>query len=242
MTRSESAKRWIGEVAELCQPEDVFWCDGSEAEREKLTRRALEAGDLISLDQKKLPGCYLHRSNPNDVARTEKLTFICTNKEEDAGPTNNWMDPGQAKEKLTPLYRGAMRGRTMYVVPFIMGPASSPFSKVGIEVTDSLNVALNMRTMTRMGQVAWDHLGTSDDFTKGLHSIGDLNPERRFICHFPETNEIWSFGSGYGGNALLGKKCLALRLASYLGRTEGWLAEHMLILGLQDPTEPLAPI
>ena len=235
MTRSESAKRWIGEVAELCQPEDVFWCDGSEAEREKLTRRALEAGDLISLDQKKLPGCYLHRSNPNDVARTEKLTFICTKKEADAGPTNNWMDPGQAKEKLTPLYRGAMRGRTMYVVPFIMGPASSPFSKVGIEVTDSLYVALNMRTMTRMGQVAWDHLGTSDDFTKGLHSIGDLNPERRYICHFPETNEIWSFGSGYGGNALLGKKCLALRLASYLGRTEGWLAEHMLILGLQDP-------
>jgi phosphoenolpyruvate carboxykinase (GTP) len=235
MTDSKAAKRWIEEVSALCEPEDVYWCDGSEGEKARLIQYALETGDLIKLDQEKLPGCYLHRSNPNDVARTEKLTFICTTEKEDAGPTNNWMDPEEAKTNLTALYKGCMRGRTMYVVPFIMGPAGSPFSKVGIEVTDSVYVALNMRTMTRMGKAAWEHLGASDDFTKGLHSVGDLNPERRFIAHFPETNEIWSFGSGYGGNALLGKKCLALRLASYLGRTEGWLAEHMLIVGLQDP-------
>jgi phosphoenolpyruvate carboxykinase (GTP) len=235
MTDSKAAKRWIEEVSAFCEPEDVYWCDGSEGEKARLIQYALETGDLIKLDQEKLPGCYLHRSNPNDVARTEKLTFICTTEKEDAGPTNNWMDPEEAKTNLTALYKGCMRGRTMYVVPFIMGPAGSPFSKVGIEVTDSVYVALNMRTMTRMGKAAWEHLGASDDFTKGLHSVGDLNPERRFIAHFPETNEIWSFGSGYGGNALLGKKCLALRLASYLGRTEGWLAEHMLIVGLQDP-------
>ncbi len=232
---SPAAKRWIDEISALCEPESVHWCDGSAAERDSLTRRAVEAGDLLPLNQQKLPGCHLHRSHPNDVARTEKLTFICTRSEEDAGPTNNWMAPDEAREKLTALYRGCMRGRTMYVVPFIMGPAGSPFSKVGIEITDSVYVALNMRIMTRMGQVAWDHLGASDDFTRGLHSVGDLNPERRFLCHFPESNEIWSFGSGYGGNALLGKKCLALRLTSWLGRKEGWLAEHMLLLGLQDP-------
>jgi len=235
MTTSPAAKRWIDEISALCKPESVFWCDGSAAERDSLTRKAVEAGDLLPLNQQKLPGCHLHRSHPNDVARTEKLTFICTRSEEDAGPTNNWMAPDDARQKLTALYAGCMRGRTMYVVPFIMGPAGSPFSKAGIEITDSLYVALNMRIMTRMGQVAWDHLGGSDDFTRGLHSVGDLSPERRFICHFPETNEIWSFGSGYGGNALLGKKCLALRLASWLGRKEGWLAEHMLILGLQEP-------
>ncbi len=235
MTTSPAAKRWIDEISALCKPESVFWCDGSAAERDSLTRKAVEAGDLLPLNQQKLPGCHLHRSHPNDVARTEKLTFICTRSEEDAGPTNNWMAPDDARQKLTALYEGCMRGRTMYVVPFIMGPAGSPFSKAGIEITDSLYVALNMRIMTRMGQVAWDHLGGSDDFTRGLHSVGDLSPERRFICHFPETNEIWSFGSGYGGNALLGKKCLALRLASWLGRKEGWLAEHMLILGLQEP-------
>lgn len=235
MTKSESAKRWIEDVTALCQPDEVIWCDGSKSEKENLTRKALETGDLHELDQKKLPGCYLHRSHPNDVARVEKLTFICTKAKDDAGPTNNWMEPGEAKEKLTRLFKGSMKGRTMYVVPFIMGPAASPFSKVGIEITDSIYVALNMGIMTRMGQVAWDHLGASDDFTRGLHSVGELDPEKRYICHFPETNEIWSVGSGYGGNALLGKKCLALRLASYLGRKEGWMAEHMLILGLQDP-------
>ena len=235
MTRSHAAQRWIDEVAALCQPDDIHWCDGSPDETEKLTQRALKSGDLMALNQQKLPNCYLHRSNPNDVARVENLTFICTRDKEDAGPTNNWMAPDDAKTKLTALYKGCMRGRTMYVVPFIMGPAGSPFSKVGIEITDSVYVVHNMRLMTRMGKVAWDHLGESADFTKGLHSVGDIHPDRRYICHFPETNEIWSFGSGYGGNALLGKKCLALRLASWLGRKEGWLAEHMLILGLQNP-------
>jgi len=235
MPITQAAKKWVEEVTALCQPEKVHWCDGSEDERKKLTALALQRGELMELNQDKLPGCYLHRSNPNDVARTEKLTFICTSNKDDAGPNNNWMAPEEMKAKLTPLYRGAMKGRTMYVIPFIMGPASSPFSKIGIQVTDSVYVVLNMRIMTRMGQVAWDHLTDEHGFTKGFHCVGDVNPERRYISHFPETNEIWSFGSGYGGNALLGKKCLALRLASFLGRTEGWLAEHMLILGLQSP-------
>src|SRR5207248_14267 len=171
----------------------------------------------------------------HDVARTEHLTFVCTEEREDAGPNNNWMAPDDARKKLTPLYRGAMKGRTMYVVPFLMGPPGSRFSKVGVEITDSKYVVLNMRIMTRVGQVAIDHLGNSDDFTRCLHSLGDLSPERRFICHFPEANTVWSVGSGYGGNALLGKKCLALRLASWLGKKEGWLAEHMLILALRSP-------
>ncbi len=235
MPISDSARRWVEEVSKLCQPEALVWCDGSEAERRRLTQRAVDQGVLIPLNQDRLPGCYLHRSHPSDVARTEHLTFICTGTKDDAGPTNNWMDPSEARDKITPLYRGAMRGRTMYVVPFIMGPPGSPFSKVGIEITDSVYVALNMGIMTHMGNVAFEHLGDSGDFTRCLHSLGDLSPERRYICHFPETNEIWSIGSGYGGNALLGKKCLALRLASYLGRREGWLAEHMLILGLQSP-------
>jgi len=190
---------------------------------------------LIELNQKKLPGCYLHRSALNDVARTEKLTFICSEKEGDAGPTNNWMAPDQAYAKLRPIYDGCMKGRTMYVVPFLMGPKGSSFSKVGIEITDSLYVALNMGMMTRMGNVALEHLGDSDDFTRGLHARADLNMDRRFICHFPQDNTIWSVGSGYGGNALLSKKCMALRLASALGRKEGWLAEHMLIVGIESP-------
>jgi len=196
----------------------------------------LKDGTYLELNQKSYPRCYLHRSNSNDVARTEGLTFICTHKKEDAGPTNNWMAPAEAKDKVRPLFDGAMKGRTMYVVPYIMGPASSPYSKIGVEITDSAYVAASMRIMSRMGKVALDRLGSSNDFVPGLHSLADLNPERRFILHFPEEKLIWSVGSGYGGNALLGKKCFALRIASWMAREQGWMAEHMLILGLEDPS------
>ncbi|HSL23904.1 MAG TPA: phosphoenolpyruvate carboxykinase (GTP) [Vicinamibacterales bacterium] len=226
---------WAQEIAGLTRPDRIVYCDGSEAERQQLIAAAVATGELIELNQQKLPGCYLHRSAPHDVARTEHLTFVSTRHEADAGPNNNWMDPTVARDKLTPLFRGAMRGRTMYVVPFLMGPRGSRFSKVGVEITDSIYVALSMRIMTRMGTIALEHLGDSGDFTRCLHSLGDLSPERRFIIHFPEENAVWSIGSGYGGNALLGKKCLALRLASCMARDEGWLAEHMLILGLKDP-------
>jgi phosphoenolpyruvate carboxykinase (GTP) len=228
-------QRWVQEVQALTTPDRVVYCNGSDAEKDTLIRECLASGEMLELNQSKMPGCYLHRSAPHDVARTEHLTFVCTADKDDAGPNNNWMSPGDARGKLTTLYRGAMKGRTMYVVPFLMGPPGSRFSKVGVEITDSRYVVLNMRIMTRIGQVALDHLGASDDFTRCLHSLGDLSPERRFICHFPEDNEVWSVGSGYGGNALLGKKCMALRLASWLGKKEGWLAEHMLILGLRSP-------
>lgn len=226
---------WVSEMASLCKPKSILWCDGSEAEKERFTQETLQTGELESLNPQKLPNCFLHRSDPNDVARTEDLTFICTPRREEAGPTNNWMEPGEAYKKLSVIYDGAMRGRRMYVVPFLMGPKGSPASKVGIELTDSLYVALNMRIMTRMGKSAMEHLGDSPYFTRGLHSKADLNIKRRFICHFPQDNTIWSVGSGYGGNALLGKKCLALRIGSYLGEKEGWLAEHMLIVGIEDP-------
>jgi phosphoenolpyruvate carboxykinase (GTP) len=226
---------WVAECERLCKPRNVVWCDGSPEERERLTRQALGSGELIELSSSRLPGCTLHRSSPGDVARTEKLTFICCPDREDAGPTNNWMDPSEAYAKLSGIFDGSMKGRTMYVVPFLMGPSGSSFSKVGVQLTDSLYVALNMGLMTRMGTVALDHLRGSDEFTRGLHGKADLDPERRFICHFPQDNTIWSVGSGYGGNALLSKKCLALRLASALGRREGWLAEHMLIVGVEDP-------
>ncbi|MBL8680738.1 MAG: phosphoenolpyruvate carboxykinase (GTP) [Myxococcales bacterium] len=236
LTNNPHLTAWVEQMARLCQPDRIVWCDGSEAERQRLTEHAVAIGSLVPLDQKKLPGCYLHRSNPNDVARVEHLTFICTPTKDEAGPTNNWMDPSEAYKKLSELYAGSMKGRTMYVVPYVMGPIESPFAKVGVEITDSVYVALNMRIMTRMGQGALDRLGPeSDEFNKGLHCTGDVNPDRRYICHFPQDNTIWSFGSGYGGNALLGKKCLALRIASYLGRDEGWLAEHMLILGVESP-------
>jgi phosphoenolpyruvate carboxykinase (GTP) len=228
-------RKWVDDVAAMTKPDRILVCDGSKGERDQLIRECLASGELIELNQAKLPGCYLHRSAPHDVARTEHLTFVCTEREEDAGPNNNWMPPSEAKAKLTGLFTGAMSGRTMYVVPFLMGPPGSRFSKVGVEITDSKYVVLSMRVMTRAGNVALDHLGTSDDFTRCLHSVGDLSPDRRFIMHFPESNSVWSIGSGYGGNALLGKKCLALRLASWMARTEGWLAEHMLILGLQSP-------
>jgi phosphoenolpyruvate carboxykinase (GTP) len=226
---------WVDEMARLTQPDAIHWCDGSDEEKARLTKQAVAMGVLEPLNEAKLPGCYLHRSNPNDVARVEHLTFICSKRKEDAGPTNNWMSPEDGYAKLRALFEGSMKGRTMYVVPYLMGPVGSPFSKVGVELTDSIYVALNMGIMTRMGQPATQHLGDGKDFNKGLHSVLDCNPERRFICHFPEDNTIWSVGSGYGGNALLGKKCLALRIASSLARKEGWLAEHMLILGAESP-------
>ena len=234
-TRNPSLLSWVRDMAVLCKPDKVVWCDGSEEEHDRLTKHAVETGVLIPLNPKKRPGCYLHRSNPNDVARVEHLTFICTPEKDEAGPTNNWMAPAEAYSKLTKLFDGSMKGRTMYVLPYVMGPLGSSLAKVGIELTDSVYVALNMRIMTRMGKQALDLLGNSPDFNHGLHCTGDINPERRFICHFPQDNTIWSFGSGYGGNALLGKKCLALRIGSYLGRSEGWFAEHMLILGVESP-------
>ncbi|HEV7301455.1 MAG TPA: phosphoenolpyruvate carboxykinase (GTP) [Tepidisphaeraceae bacterium] len=226
---------WVQQCAALCQPDKIVWCDGSERERERLLKQAVDEGVLIQLNQQKLPGCYLHRSNPNDVARSEHLTFICTPSEDMAGPTNNWMEPRAAYAKLRRLYDGCMKGRTMYVVPFVMGPIGSPLAKVGVELTDSIYVVLNMGIMTRMGDVAWRQLGDSDEFTRCLHSLGDVNPDRRYVMHFPLDNTIWSFGSGYGGNALLGKKCLALRIASVLGQQQGWMAEHMLLMGATSP-------
>jgi phosphoenolpyruvate carboxykinase (GTP) len=227
---------WVHKTIALVQPENIFWCDGSEEEKDYLTEQAVKQGVLIPLDPKKWPGCHYHHSNPNDVARVEQCTYICTRRQKEAGPTNNWMDPKAMRQKLDGLLQGAMKGRTLFVIPYLMGPLGSPLSKVGVELTDSIYVVLNMRIMARMGKVAWDHLGVGEAFNRGTHSVLDCNPERRYISHFPEENEIISVGSGYGGNALLGKKCLALRIASYLGRDEGWLAEHMLILCVEDPT------
>jgi phosphoenolpyruvate carboxykinase (GTP) len=234
-TRNRPLAEWVAEIARLAKPDRIHWCDGSEEERQRLTRQAVETGDLITLNQSKRPGCYLHRSNPNDVARTEQLTFICTPTKEEAGPTNNWAAPEETYRKLRGWLDGAMRGRTMYVVPYVMGPLGSRFAKVGVEITDSIYVVLNMRIMTRMGKAALDMLGVTGEFNRGVHSTLDLNPERRLICHFPQDGAIWSVGSGYGGNALLSKKCFALRIASWMGRKEGWLAEHMLILEVTSP-------
>jgi len=232
-TNHKKLIEWVNQMAELCQPDHVVWCDGSEAEKMRLEKESLAIGELIELNPKKLPGCFLHRTAHNDVARTENLTFICTLTKEDAGPNNNWMSPNEAYAKASGIFRGAMKGRTMYVIPFCMGPVGSPFSKIGIEITDSIYVVLNMRIMTRMGAQVLKALGPSGEFTKCLHSKADLDINRRLILHFPEDNTIWSVGSGYGGNVLLGKKCLALRIGSWLGKKEGWLAEHMLILGIE---------
>jgi phosphoenolpyruvate carboxykinase (GTP) len=229
------ARQWLAECAALCQPEEVRVLDGSAREKLNLLDQAVREGVLLRLNQDKLPGCYLHRSHPNDVARTEHCTFICTPNEHLAGPANNWMPPAEAYDRLRGLFAGCMRGRTMYVCPFVMGPLGSPLARVGIELTDSIYVALSMGIMTRMGDPAWRQLGAANDFTRCLHSVGDLDPAKRYICHFLEDNTIWSFGSGYGGNALLGKKCLALRLASYQGFLQGWMAEHMLLMGVTDP-------
>ncbi len=230
-----SAQRWVDEMARLCQPDQIVWIDGSEAERERLTEAAAATGEVVRLDREKLPGCLYHRTATNDVARTEDLTFICTSRREDAGPTNNWMAPEDAYRRAGAIFAGAMKGRTMYVIPFSMGPVGSPFSKIGIELTDSIYVVLNMRIMTHVGTAVLQQLDADGEFTKCLHSKADLNLDRRLILHFPEDNTIWSVGSGYGGNVLLGKKCLSLRIASHLGRREGWLAEHMLIMGIENP-------
>jgi phosphoenolpyruvate carboxykinase (GTP) len=235
MTTS-SVEEWVDNVSRTTRPDRIVWCDGTDAENDRLIDQMVSDGTLLRLNQDTLPNSFLHRSNPQDVARTEHLTYICSEQAEDAGPTNNWMSPREAQERIWPLFKESMRGRTMYVVPYLMGAPTSPYAKVGVELTDSPYVVANMRIMTRMGQVALDRLKAgSTDWVPGLHSLGDLSPDRRFIAHFPQTRTIWSVGSGYGGNALLGKKCYALRIASTMGRAQGWLAEHMLILGLESP-------
>ena len=226
---------WIDEMASLCAPDRIVWIDGSAEQENSLRDEACATGEMIRLDQEKLPGCYLHRTALNDVARVEGRTFICTRDRADAGNINNWIDPEECKERLTKLYRGSMRGRTMYVIPYSMGIVGSPFAKYGIELTDSIYVVLNMLIMTRVGNDVLDALGESPDYIKGLHARAELDEEKRYIVHFPEENTIWSINSGYGGNVLLGKKCFALRIASYLGRKENWMAEHMLILGVEYP-------
>ena len=232
---NEIVNKWLEEQIAMCQPESVVWIDGSESQLEALRAEAVSTGELIKLNEEKLPGCYYHRTAENDVARVEDRTFICTPTEEEAGPINNWMEPSQMYDKLKALYTGAMKGRTMYIIPYSMGPVGSPFSKIGIELTDSIYVVLNMNIMTRIGQEVMDVLGTDGDFVKCLHAKKDVNPEERYIVHFPQDNAIMSVNSAYGGNVLLGKKCFALRIASYLGKQEGWMAEHMLILGLENP-------
>jgi phosphoenolpyruvate carboxykinase (GTP) len=235
MSVSSVAQRWVDEVAGLTQPARVIWCDGSKPEYDGLIEAMLQDGTLLPLNPRTFPNSYLHRSHPQDVARTEQLTFICTGAQDDAGPTNNWMAPAEAKSKAGTYLRGAMRGRTMWVIPYLMGPVGSSMSRVGIMVTDSAYVVASMHIMTRVGPVALQAMRGDDDFVAGLHSVGDLSPDRRLILHFPEERLIWSVGSGYGGNALLGKKCHALRIASSQARQEGWLAEHMLIIGVEDP-------
>ena len=235
MTNNKQVLEFVKNSAELCQPDKIVWITGEEAQLEELRKEALSTGELIKLNEEKLPGCYLHRSAVNDVARVEGRTFICCKNKEDAGPINNWMDPEEAYSKVGEIFKGSMKGKTMYVIPYSMGAVGSPFSKAGIEVTDSIYVVVSMKIMTRIGKEVLDVLGDSNDFVRGLHSKADLDAEKRYILHFPEDNTIWSVNSGYGGNVLLGKKCFALRIASYQGKNEGWMAEHMLILGVQNP-------
>jgi phosphoenolpyruvate carboxykinase (GTP) len=229
-------ENWVDEVSRLTTPKEIVWCDGSAHEYQKIAEKMLSDGSFVNLNSQTYPNCYLHRSNPNDVARTEGVTFICTRQKSDAGPTNNWMAPEEAKKKAEVYFRGSMKDRTMYVIPYILGPEKSPYSKVGVEISDSAYVVASMRIMSRMGKAALDRLGSSDDFVPGLHSLGDMDPQHRLVLHFPEEKLIWSVGSGYGGNALLGKKCFALRIASWMARQQQWMAEHMLILGLEDPS------
>src|SRR4029077_5477022 len=233
---STPLEQWVDSVARLTRPAQIQWCDGSEEEAVRIDGQLVREGRTFPLNEKTYPNCLLHRSDPSDVARTEKVTYICTRNREDAGPTNNWIDPTEAKQRMSALFAGSMKGRTMYVVPYILGPAASPQSRIGVEITDSAYVVASMRIMSRMGKVALDRLGSSSDFVPGLHSLGDLSPDRRYIAHFQEEKLIWSIGSGYGGNALLGKKCFALRIASWMAREQGWMDEHMLILGLEAPS------
>ena len=235
MTNNKYVLNWIDEMAAMTKPDKIVWIDGTEEQAEALRAEACSTGEMIKLNQELLPNCYLHRTAVNDVARVEGRTYICTEKKEDAGNINNWMAPAEMKEKLFKLYRGSMKGRTMYVIPYSMGVVGSDFAKYGIELTDSIYVVLNMLIMTRVGTNVLEALGDSADYIKGLHARADIDEENRYITHFPETNEIMSVNSGYGGNVLLGKKCFALRIASYLGRKEGWMAEHMLILGVEYP-------
>ena len=241
LTKNPNVNKWVDEMVALCKPDNVVWIDGSKEQLAALTDEVCALPDdswdkMWRLNDEKLPGCLYHRTRENDVARVEGRTFICTSKKEDAGPTNNWCDPKEMYAKLTPMYDGVMKGRTMYVIPYSMGPIGSDLAKVGVEVTDSIYVVLNMAIMTRMGAQAFENLGdTSNDFVRGLHSKADVDPEGRYIVQFPEDNTIWSINSAYGGNVLLGKKCFALRIASYQGKNEGWMAEHMLILGLEKP-------
>ena len=234
-TNNQYILSWIDKMAEMCRPDSIVWIDGSEEQAELLRAEACATGEMIKLNQKKLPGCYLHRTAINDVARVEGRTFICTKTKEDAGNINNWMEPEECKARLSKLYSGSMKGQTMYIIPYSMGIVGSPFAKYGIELTDSIYVVLNMLIMTRVGFDVLDALGESSDYIKGLHARAQLDEENRYIVHFPEENTIWSVNSGYGGNVLLGKKCFALRIASYLGRKENWMAEHMLILGVEYP-------
>ena len=234
-SRSDALNDWVAEVARLTRPDAIHWCDGSDAENAALIRAMQDAGTLLPLNPETNPGSWLHRSDPDDVARVEHLTFVCTTDADDAGPNNHWMAPDEAHAQMDALFEGCMRGRTLYVVPYCMGPIDSPLSRCGVEITDSPYVVANMRIMTRMGASALARIERGDSFVKGLHSIGELDPNRRFIMHFPEELTIKSYGSGYGGNALLGKKCHALRIASHQARSEGWLAEHMLILGIENP-------
>ena len=235
MTTNKSVLAWIEEMKNLLNPDKVVWIDGSEEQLEALRKEACETGEMIKLNEEKLPGCYLHRTRENDVARVEDRTFICCRDEKDAGPTNNWKNPQEAYQMLFDIARGSYKGRTMYVIPYSMGPVGSPLAKIGYEVTDSIYVVLNMSIMTRVGTAVEEVLGDSEDWIKGLHAMCDVDPEKRYICHFPEDNYIISVNSAYGGNVLLGKKCFALRIASYLGKCEDWMAEHMLILGIENP-------
>ncbi len=234
-TTNKELQNWVDQVAKLTNPTAVHWCNGSNQEYQNFIAQMLESGDLLKLNAETFPNCYLHRSDQTDVARVEHLTFICTSKQEDAGPNNNWMDPDEAHSKLDNLFKDCMSGRTMYVIPYCLGPIDSVYSRCGVEITDSPYVVANMFLMTRMGTKALQRIETENKFVKGIHSIGDLNPEKRFIMHFPEELTIRSIGSGYGGNALLGKKCHALRIASWQALKEKWLAEHMLIVEIENP-------